>query len=104
MKRLVISIIAGAFGTLMLLPTAKVQAQALGIGHDRREMRQDIRRGDYGAAAREHAEIVQKKGSYYATREPYSYYYVPYGYGNREYTYNYYRHHRHHHGWARDND
>lgn len=103
MKRLALSIIAGAFGTLMLLPTPPVHAES--IRQDRREMREYMNRGDYRAAAREHAEIVAKKRYYYATREPYSYYYVPYGYGNREYTYNYYRHHHHHHyGWDRDDD
>lgn len=82
MKRLVLTLIAGAFGSLLVLPIAHAQdwqdmkddANAIhqeqrNIRHDRQEQREDLERGDFGAAAREQAEIEQRRANQRATRE-----------------------------------
>jgi hypothetical protein len=71
MKRLLLTLAAGAFGSLMLLPIANAQdmgndAQAIqhddsAMQHDRDERREDVEQGRYGAAAREQAEIDQRR-------------------------------------------
>jgi hypothetical protein len=70
MKRLALTLLAGAFGSLMLVPVAHAEswwdmnndANAIrqdnrDIQHDRNEQREDIENGRFGAAAREQAEI-----------------------------------------------
>src|SRR6266700_2392000 len=103
MKRLATSLLAGAFGAILLTPAtyawdgpAETRAK---IWEDRQDMRRDLAQGRYGAAAHERAEIAARQahlngyynGGYYYPR---SYtYYAPapvYAYG--------YRHHRHRHG------
>jgi hypothetical protein len=74
MKRLALTLVAGAFGSLMLLPVAHAQswedmnsdANAIhqdnaGIRHDREEQREALERGNIGAAAREQAEINARR-------------------------------------------
>src|SRR5258708_26729144 len=76
MKRLVLTLVAGAFGSLMVLPMAHAQdwqdmnsdAWAIrqgqrNIQHDRQELREDLENGDYGAAAREQEEIQQRRAA-----------------------------------------
>ena len=82
MKRLVLSLVAGAFGTLLVLPMAHAQswedmnsdANAIrrdnaGIRHDRQEQREALENGDIGAAAREQAEIQERREHRNAVRE-----------------------------------
>ena len=82
MKRLVLTLVAGAFGTLLVLPIAHAQswedmnsdANAIrrdnaGIRHDRQEQREDLEHGDIGATAREQAEIEQRREHKRATKE-----------------------------------
>jgi hypothetical protein len=72
---------AGAFGTLIAIPMAnaqswwdmnndwsRVQQDNAGIRQDREEQREDIENGRYGAAAREQAEIEQRRADRDATR------------------------------------
>src|ERR1700676_1029444 len=76
MKRLVLTLVAGAFGSLIVLPVAHAQtwgdwdmnndARAIRQGHnaiqnDKRELHENLENGDYGAAAREQAEIQQRR-------------------------------------------
>ena len=74
MKRLVLTLVAGAFGSLMVLPIAHAQSwqdmngdadaihqDSAGIRHDRQEQREDLERGDVGAAAREQEEINARR-------------------------------------------
>jgi hypothetical protein len=73
MKKIATTLFAGAFGSLMLLPVARAQdwrerdaADAIdqqheAIQNDHEELRQDLRHGDYGAAAREQNEIDQRR-------------------------------------------
>jgi len=74
MKRLVLTLVAGAFGSLLVLPMAHAQdwqdmnrdAWAIRQGqrniyHDKQELREDLENGDYGAAAREQEEIEQRR-------------------------------------------
>jgi len=73
MKRLVLTLVAGAFGSLMMLPIAHAQSQqdmnndagAIQQDHnavqqDQQERSQDVKSGRYGAAAREQSEIDQR--------------------------------------------
>ena len=82
MKRLLLTLAAGAFGTLLALPlanaqswedmgndAARIQQDNDGIRHDREEQREDIEQGRYGAAAREQAEIEQRRADREATRQ-----------------------------------
>ena len=107
MKRLVLTLVAGAFGSLMMLPlahaqsyedmnsdAARIQQDNQGIRHDREEQREDIEQGRYGAAAREQAEIEQRRADKQATRED-----LNNDLSNRAYGYGYrYR------GYGDDND
>src|ERR1700722_9522461 len=74
MKRLMLTLVAGAFGSLMVLPMAHAQdwqdmnsdAWAIRQGqrniyHDRQELREDLENGDWAAAARERAEMEQRR-------------------------------------------
>jgi len=78
MKILPVGLIAAAFSLTLLLPATRARAQdwqdedmrgdAYAIHrdhqelrHDSRELRDDLRRGDYGAAAHEQAEMAQRR-------------------------------------------
>jgi len=74
MKRLALTLIAGAFGSLLVIPVAHAQdwedmnqdanhiyQQQRNIHHDRQELREDLERGDWGAAAREQQEINERR-------------------------------------------
>jgi hypothetical protein len=82
MKRLVLTLVAGAFGSLLLVPIAhaqdwedmnndanQIRQEQRNIWHDRQELREDLENGDYGAAAREREEIEQRRENQDATRE-----------------------------------
>jgi len=105
MKRLLLTLAAGAFGTLIALPMAnaqswedmnndasRIQQDNEGIWHDRQEQREDIEQGRYGAAAREQAEIEQRRADREATRED-----LNNDLSNRAYGYRY-------RGYGDDND
>ncbi len=75
MKRLVLTLAAGAFGSLMVLPIAhadwsdwdmsndasSIRQDNRDIQHDRDEQREMIENGRFGAAAREQAEINARR-------------------------------------------
>jgi hypothetical protein len=82
MKRLALTLVAGAFGTLLVLPIAHAQdyedmnndANSIrqdqrDIRHDRREQRKDIENGNFGAAAREQGEIEERRAHQNDTKE-----------------------------------
>jgi hypothetical protein len=82
MKRLVLTLVAGAFGSLLVVPIAhaqdwwdinndanQIRQEQRNIWHDRQELREDLENGDYGAAAREREEIEQRRANQDATRE-----------------------------------
>jgi hypothetical protein len=82
MKRLVLTLIAGAFGSLLVLPIAhaqdyedmnndanQIQEQRRDIHHDKREQREDIENGNFGAAAREQADIERDRAKENAIRQ-----------------------------------
>jgi hypothetical protein len=82
MKRLVLTLAAGAFGSLLIVPIAhaqdwwdinndanQIRQEQRNIWHDRQELREDLENGDYGAAAREREEIEQRRANQDATRE-----------------------------------
>ena len=109
MKLLPVGLIAAAFSVTLLLPASRALAQdwpddadmqsdAYAIArdrhelrHDSRELRDDLRRGDYGAAAHEQAEMAQRRynmerreqdlnndvASRYYNQEAYPYGYAP---------------------------
>jgi hypothetical protein len=81
MKRLALTVVAGAFGTLLVLPFAhaadyedmsndasQIRHDERGIHHDREEQREDLENGNLGAAAREQAEIQEKREDKRATQ------------------------------------
>jgi hypothetical protein len=103
MKRLALTLIAGAFGSLLVLPVAHAQdwedmnqdanriyQQQRNIGHDRWELREDLERGDLGAAAREQEEINERRADQNATREDLNNDWANRNYGG--YGYRYYHH------------
>jgi hypothetical protein len=82
MKRLALALIAGAFGSLLVLPVAhaqdwedmnqdanQIRQEQSNIWNDRQEQREDVERDDWGAAAREQEEINQRRAKQDATRE-----------------------------------
>jgi len=82
MKRLVLTLAAGAFGSLLMLPIVhaadyedmsndanSIRQDQRDIHHDRQEQREDIENGNFGAAAREQAEIQQRRANENATKE-----------------------------------
>jgi outer membrane murein-binding lipoprotein Lpp len=82
MKKLVLTLVAGAFGSLLVLPIAhaadyedmsndasSIRQDQRDIHHDRQEQREDIENGNFGAAAREQAEIQQRRANENATKE-----------------------------------
>jgi hypothetical protein len=106
MKKLGVGLIAAALSGVLLLPASRALAQdwqdedmegdayAIHRGHqelryDSRELRDDLSRGDYGAAAHEQAEMAQKRYNLERREQDLNndinnrYYnqQVPYGYG-----------------------
>ena len=82
MKRLVLTLVAGAFGSLLVLPIAhaadyedmsndanQIQQDQRDIHHDRQEQREDVENGNFGAAAREQAEIEQRRAHQDETKQ-----------------------------------
>ena len=82
MKRLALTVVAGAFGTLLVLPIAHAadyedmsnDANAIrhdqrDIHQDKREKRRDLENGNLGAAAREQADIERDRARENATKE-----------------------------------
>jgi len=84
MKRLALSLVAGAFGTLIVLPVAHawswsdwdmnndanaIRQDNADIQHDRDEQREMIENGRFGAAAREQAEINARREHRQALQE-----------------------------------
>ncbi len=82
MKRLVLILAAAAFGSLLVLPIVHAQdyedmnndANSIrqdqrDIRHDRRELREDVENGKFGAAAREQAEIQERRAHQNETKE-----------------------------------
>jgi len=76
MKRIAFGLATGALGMFLLAPCVKAQSwqdmqndqQAIENGHeqvqhDQQELRNDLGNGDYGAAAREQAEINQRRAA-----------------------------------------
>jgi outer membrane murein-binding lipoprotein Lpp len=73
MKRIAIAMATGALGVLLLAPCVNAQSwedmqndqAAIDAGHqelhhDRQELREDLRHGDYAAAAHEQAEMSRR--------------------------------------------
>jgi hypothetical protein len=82
MKRLVLTLVAGAFGSLLVLPIAHAQdyqdmsndantihQDKRDIHHDEREKREDLEHGNFGAAAHEQADIHRDRANENATKE-----------------------------------
>jgi hypothetical protein len=82
MKRLVLTLVAGAFGSLLVLPIAHAQDypdlshDANAIHHDQRDIhqdkrdeRKDLEHGNLGAAAGEQADINRDRARENATKE-----------------------------------
>lgn len=107
MRRLVLTLVAGAFGSLLVLPFAHAQdwedmsndANSIrqnqrDLNHDRWELHEDLERGDLGAAAREAQEMQQRRENQEETQRDlnrdwnrsYNNGYG-YGYGDRDYGY-----------------
>ncbi len=107
MKKIAIGLAAAIFGSMLVLPAAGARAQdwqdqdmandayAIRQGrhqlrHDYRELRDDLNRGDYGAAAHEQAEIARRRENLERRQQDlnndwysrqYNQYNNPYGYG-----------------------
>lgn len=82
MKRLVLTLVAGTFGSLLMLPIAhaadyedmsndasSIHQDQRDIHHDRQEQREDVENGNFGAAAHEQAEIQERRANENATKE-----------------------------------
>jgi Ni/Co efflux regulator RcnB len=82
MKRLVLTLVAGAFGSLLVLPIAhaqdyqdmsndagQIRQDQRDIRHDQREQREDLEHGNLGAAAHEQKEIEHRRANEDATKE-----------------------------------
>jgi hypothetical protein len=82
MKRLVLTLVAGAFGSLLVLPLAhaadyedmsndasQIRQDQRGIHHDQEEKREDLENGNLGAAAHEQAEIREKRADKRETQQ-----------------------------------
>jgi hypothetical protein len=103
MKRLALTLIAGAFGSLLVIPVAhaqdwedmnqdanQIRQEQRNIWHDRQELREDLENGDWGAAAREREEINQRRANQDAVRQDLNNDWANRYYGG--YGYNYYHH------------
>lgn len=82
MKKLVLTLVAGAFGSLLVLPIAhaadyedmsndasQIRQDQRDIHHDRQEQREDIENGNFGAAAREQADIARDRANMNENKE-----------------------------------
>jgi Ni/Co efflux regulator RcnB len=82
MKRLVLTLVAGAFGSLLVLPIAHAQdyqdmsndantihQDQRDIHHDQRDEREDLEHGNLGAAAHEQKDIQRDRANENATKE-----------------------------------
>ncbi len=82
MKRLVLTLVAGAFGSLLVLPLAHaadyedmsndastIRNEQRDIHQDKREERHDLENGNFGAAAREQADINRDRANMDANKE-----------------------------------
>jgi hypothetical protein len=82
MKRLVLTLVAGAFGSLLVLPIAhaqdyqdmnndanQIREDQRDIHHDRSEQREDIQNGNFGAAVKEQGEIEQRRENENETKQ-----------------------------------
>jgi outer membrane murein-binding lipoprotein Lpp len=76
MKRMATGLVAGALGVFLLAPCVRAQSlyetqndrEAIENGrahlqHDRNELRNDVRHGDYAAAAHEQAEMNRRRAA-----------------------------------------
>ena len=74
MKRLMLTLVAGAFGSLLVLPIAhaqdyqdmnndanQIRQEHRDIRQDKREQQEDVEHGNFGAAAREQRDIERDK-------------------------------------------
>jgi len=115
MKRIAIGLATGALGIFLLAPGVKAQSwqdmqndkEAIEQGHeqlrhDRHELRNDLRNGDYGAAAHEQAEMNRRRAAISERQEDLNndianqnYSDEDNGYGNGHYHWRHYRHHHH---------
>ena len=82
MKKLVLTLVAGAFGSLLVLPLAHaadyedmsndastIRNEQRDIHQDKREERHDLENGNLGAAAREQADINRDRANMDANKE-----------------------------------
>ena len=82
MKRLVLTLVAGAFGSLLVLPLAHaadyedmsndastIRNEQRDIHQDKREERHDLENGNLGAAAREQADINRDRANMNENKE-----------------------------------
>ena len=82
MKKLVLTLVAGAFGSLLALPLAhaqdyqdmnndanEIRQDQRGIHHDKEEQREDVEHGNFGAAAHEQLEIQQRRADENAAKQ-----------------------------------
>jgi hypothetical protein len=106
MKRIATGLAAGALVMLSLVPCVNAQswediqsdrgaieAGHKDLGYDRDELREDLRRGDYGSAAREQAEISARRERLHEKQEDLNNdmaprFYSDCGYGNTWQDYN----------------
>lgn len=74
MRPIVYTLIAGALGSLLVLPLAhaqdyedmnedaySIQQDQRNLSHDRNELREDLEHGNFGAAAREAQEMQERR-------------------------------------------
>ena len=103
MKKLALTLIAGAFGSLLVLPLAHsadyedmsndantIRNEQRDIHQDKREERHDVKNGNFGAAAHEQADINRDRANMNENKEDLSR-----DLNNSEYA-------RHHHDDDRD--
>lgn len=82
MKRLVLTLVAGAVGSLLMLPIAHaadyedmsndanaIRHEQRDIRQDKREQREDLEHGNVGDAAREQADIERDRARENATKQ-----------------------------------
>jgi len=112
MKRIAIGLATGALGIFLLAPCVRAQSwqdmqndrEAIENGqeqlhHDRQELRNDLRNGDYGAAAHERAEMNRRRAAIGETQEDLNNHVANQYYSDEDngYGHHHWRHHHHHH-------
>jgi len=110
MKRITISLATAALGMFLLAPCAKAQSwqdmhndeEAIEhsheqLHHDRQELRNDLRHGDYEAAEHEQAEMNRRRAAIGARQEDLNNDMANRYYGSNDDGYGYRHHWRHHH-------